>query len=158
MREWTTFSGLTFLVGPMRPLSSFMLGLTLGACNGDPGVPSVIRVGGTYQTAVSVIASDCVGQTVEQHPTTVAHVPGATALTLTHAGNSYSGTLDADGSFRTAPVSQVFDGVSYQIGITGRFSTTAIDAEVHVAAARQPPCSFTARWVGPKDGAPNTLP
>ena len=120
--------------------------------------PPVVSVGGTYQTAVTLVRSSCPGQTVEQHSTVVNHVPGATALSLTHAGSTYNGSLAADGKFTTSTVTQVFGGLSYQIGIAGRFSETAIDALVTVAAGRQPPCTFSARWAGPRSGAPNVMP
>jgi hypothetical protein len=130
------------------------------ACSSSSETPAPpeISVGGTYQTAVTLESSTCVGQTVQTHPTIVTHVPGATAVSLSHAGSSYSGTLAADGSFITPPVTQVFSGISYQISISGQFSLTAIDALVTVAAGVQPPCSFTARWAGAKSGPPNVIP
>ena len=94
----------------------------------------------------------------QQHPTVVTHTPGATALSLVHAGSTYNGTLAADGTFLTSTVTQVFDGISYDISITGEFSETAMDALVPVEAGRQPPCVFTARWAGPKNGDPNVIP
>ena len=124
----------------------------------EPDPDPVISVGGTYQTAVTMVANSCPGQTVQQHETAVSHVPGSTALFLAHAGSTYSGTLAADGAFTTAPVTQVFDGISYRISIAGQFTETAIDALVQVNAGRSPPCAFTARWAGPKIGAPNVIP
>jgi hypothetical protein len=53
---------------------------------------------------------------------------------------------------------QMFDGINYTISISGQFTETAMDALVVVGAARQPPCSFTARWAGPKSGDPNVIP
>ena len=123
-----------------------------------PDPDPVISVGGTYQTAVTMVTNTCPGQTVQQHATTVSHVPGSTALSLVHAGSTYSGTLAADGAFTTAPVTQVFDGISYRISIAGQFTETAIDALVQVNASRSPPCAFTARWAGPKNGDPNVIP
>jgi hypothetical protein len=128
------------------------------SCNDDPGPSSAISVGGTYQTAVTMVSNSCPGQTVEQHTTVVSHVPGGTTLSLTHAGSTYSGSLTADGAFSTPPVTQVFGGISYAISITGQFTETTIDALVLVEAGRQPPCSFTARWAGPKSGNPNVIP
>ena len=128
------------------------------SCGGgtDPG--SEISVGGTYQTEVTMVNNTCPGQTVQTHATTVSHAPGATDLSLTHAGSQYDGTLAADGTFTTRLVTQVFDGISYTISIAGAFTLTAMDARVTVQAGRQPPCSFTARWAGPKDGNPNVIP
>ena len=124
----------------------------------DPDPDPVIRVAGTYQTAVTMVSNDCPGQTVQQHPTVVTHAAGATALSLTHAGSTYSGSLTADGAFSTTSLTQVFDGISYVVSITGQFTETAIDALVLVEAGRQPPCAFTARWAGPKNGDPNVIP
>jgi hypothetical protein len=146
------------------PVLFLTVSVAVACGNEDPGSgpgpdpDPVISVGGTYQTVVTMVENDCPGQTVQTHPTTVNHSPGSTTLSLTHAGSTYSGTLAADGSFTTPPVTQVFDGISYVLSIAGQFSETAIDALVHVDAGRQPPCSFTARWAGPKSGNPNVIP
>ena len=144
-------------------LTLFLVAAVAAACsscndNTDPGPSPAISVGGTYQTAVTLVSNDCPGQTVEQHSTVVNHVPGGEALSLVHAGSTYSGTLTNDGAFSTPPVTQVFDGISYVISISGQFTETTIDAMVLVEAGRQPPCSFTARWAGPKSGDPNVIP
>ena len=144
------------------PLTLFLAAAVATACSScsdsDPGPTTGISVGGTYQTAVTLVSNDCPGQTVEQHSTVVNHVPGGEALSLVHAGSTYSGTLAADGAFSTTPVTQVFGGISYVISISGQFTETTIDALVLVQAGRQPPCSFTARWAGPKSGDPNVIP
>ena len=111
-----------------------------------------------FAAAVACCGNDCPGQTVQQHPTVVNHVQGGEALSLVHAGSTYGGTLTNDGAFTTSPVTQVFDGISYVISISGQFTETTIDAAVLVEAGRQPPCSFTARWAGPKSGNPNVIP
>ena len=144
-------------------LALFLVAAVAAACsscndNTDPGPTPAISVGGTYQTAVTLVSNDCPGQTVQQHPTVVNHVQGGEALSLVHAGSTYSGTLTNDGAFSTTPVTQVFDGISYVISISGQFTETTIDAMVLVEAGRQPPCSFTARWAGPKSGDPNVIP
>ena len=143
-------------------LPLFLVAAVAAACSScndsDPGPTTGISVGGTYQTAVTLVSNDCPGQTVEQHSTVVNHVPGGEALSLVHAGSTYSGTLTADGAFSTTPVTQVFGGISYVISISGQFTETTIDALVLVEAGRQPPCSFTARWAGPKSGNPNVIP
>ena len=143
-------------------LTLFLVAAVAAVCSScndsDPGPIPTISVGGTYQTAVTLVSNDCPGQTVQQHPTVVNHAPGATTLSLVHAGSTYNGTLTADGAFSTTPVTQVFDGISYVISISGQFTETTIDAMVLVEAGRQPPCSFTARWAGPKSGDPNVIP
>ena len=125
----------------------------------DPPVTPVITVGGTYQTAVTVVSSTCPGQTVQQHVTGVNHLPGGTSLSLVHAGSTYQGTIAEDGTFSTTPVTQVFAGVSFRISIAGQFSETGMDALVTVERLTEPSCSFTARWAGPKSGGtPNVIP
>jgi hypothetical protein len=124
----------------------------------DPDPDPVIRVAGVYETAVTLVSSDCPGQTVERHITLVSHVPGATALSLTHAGSTYDGSLSADGAFSTTPVTQQFDGISFVISIAGQFTETTMDALVQVQAGSQPPCAFTARWAGPKLADTNDIP
>jgi hypothetical protein len=130
-------------------------------CGGSPPVtapPPLLSVAGTYQTAVSLLQSTCVGTVVETFPTIVTHTPGASTLTVTHAGSVYTGTVSGDASFRTPPAPFVINRVTYMIDIVGQFTLTAMDATVTVQAGLQPPCQFTARWVGPKTGSPNVIP
>lgn len=135
-------------------------GFAILGCGGSSPGPTapVLSVAGTYQTAVSLLQSTCVGTVVQTFPTTVTHTPGAATLTLTHAGSVYAGTVSSDGSFRTPAAPFVISGVTYQIGIVGQFTVSAMDATTTVQAGVQPPCQFTARWVGPKSGAANVIP
>jgi hypothetical protein len=126
--------------------------------NGGSGPGALISVGGTYQTVVTMVSNTCPGQTVQTHLTVVSHTPGTHALTLTHAGSTYEGSLAPDGTFLTGTVTQFFGGIGYDISIDGAFTETAMDALVTVQAGRQPPCFFTARWAGPKEGDPNVIP
>lgn len=123
-----------------------------------PAAEDKISVGGTYQTSVSLIGSTCTGTVVQTFPTIVTHTPGATTLVLTHAGSAYPASLNSTGSFVSTPRSYEIGGSSYMIGITGQFSTTAVDAVVTVQPSVTPPCEFSARWQGPKVGGPNVLP
>lgn len=143
----------------MRAVCVMVLCLMLASCAAAPvDREGAISVGGTYQTVVSLVAATCPNPVIEQHPTTVSHVAGTSAIQLLHAGSTYNGQLSASGSFLTQTATQVFSGVAYQIDITGQFTTTAMVADVRVAAGLQPPCTFTARWSGPKAGAPNVIP
>jgi hypothetical protein len=144
--------------GRLGPVLFAAVATACSSNGGGNGPGAVISVGGTYQTAVTMVSNTCPGQTVQQHPTVVSHTPGANALSLTHAGSTYDGTLASDGTFLTSTVTQVFSGISYDISITGEFTETAMDALVTVQAGRQPPCFFTARWAGPKEGDPNVIP
>lgn len=142
----------------MRELSRLLVALSITACSANLGPAALISVGGSYQTTVTLLEATCAGQTVEQHPTAVTHTPGAKTLVVSHAGSDYPGTVTSSGAFSTPPVTQTFTGISYAIRIAGTFTRTGMDARVDVAAARQPPCSFAARWVGPKSGEPNVIP
>ena len=143
----------------MRRASSLVLAaVAVGGCSAKLDPAAVISVGGTYQTAVTLVSSTCLDQIVEQHPTVVTQTPGSSQVALTHAGSTYTGTLSANGAFTTPALTQVIGGVSYAVSITGQFGLTTIEAQVRVDAARQPPCTFTARWAGLKDGAPNVIP
>ncbi len=138
-----------------------LAGFVTVGCGGSttgPTAPPVLSVNGTYQTAVSLLQSTCVGTVVQTFPTTVTHAPGASTLTVTHAGSVYTGTVSTDASFRTPAAPFQINGVAYLIGIVGQFTVSGMDATVTVDAGLQPPCQFTARWVGPKTGVPNVIP
>ncbi len=145
------------LVVAMRSLAGLVT-VGCGGAKAGPVTPSVLSVAGTYQTAVSLLQSTCIGTVVQTFPTSVTHTPGASTLTVSHAGSVYTGTVSSDASFRTPAAPFVISGVTYQIGIVGQFTVSALDATVTVQAGVQPPCQFTARWVGPKSGAPNVIP
>jgi hypothetical protein len=149
-----------------RTLACVVLLAALAGCGGGGGgtpTPSsrVIQVAGTYPTAVTLGENSCGTVTVMPNPTVVAHTPGATRVTLTHVGTSYSGPLAADGTFTTEAVT-VRDsaGTASTIRIAGRFSATGFDAQVtvDVQPASGAACRYIVRWVGTKDGAPNVLP
>lgn len=141
-------------------IAAILAVVSVGCGGSTPGTvaPRVLRVGGTYQTAVSLLQSTCVGTVVQTFPTTVTHSPGASTLTVAHAGSVYTGTVSADATFRTPAATFQINGVEYLIGIVGQFTVSGMDATVTVAAGLRPPCEFTARWVGPKIGAPNVIP
>jgi hypothetical protein len=99
--------------------------------------------------------------TVEDAPTRVTHTPGATKLSVTHAGNAYPGTIDVTGAFATTPAIVRGNGSEFTITITGRFRRSRFDATVRVEVQQPTPprsCSYTVRWVGTKDGPPNVIP
>lgn len=141
----------------MRP-ERWVLSLlgVLGCAGSGAGKP--ISVGGSYQTAVTLIEKTCADMGIQQHPTTVEHQPGDTLLKVTHAGATYAGTLRPDGQFTGQPQTFMIGNVTYLIKLNGRFTAQAVDIRADVEAGRQPPCGISARWSGPKDGAPNVLP
>ena len=136
------------------------------SCSGNgtsdpPPVLTVLQVAGTYTTTVTLEASSCTGITVQSNPTTIAHSPGATALTVTHAGQSYSGTVDTGGHFTTTPRTIVAGGASHRLTIDGTFAVRGFDATVDVAvtyASGAAPCTYRVHWAGVKQGSDNVIP
>ncbi|HKA90046.1 MAG TPA: hypothetical protein VKE22_20440 [Haliangiales bacterium] len=122
--------------------------------------PTVLRVDGQYATAVTLQQNTCQGITVQSMPTTVAHTPGATDLTLTHAGQTYAGTVQRNGTFATVPRSVGTTQELHTITISGQFSTTGFVATVSAAVSHNGThdCDYTVGWVGTKDGEPNVIP
>ncbi len=122
--------------------------------SGPAGVPG-LSVGGTYQTQVTLLpGNSCGSVTVQDAQTTVAQTPGSGSLSLTHAGNTYPGTVDHTGHFSTP--AQLVAG-KFNISIAGQFSLTGFDATVQVDQI-SPQCSYQVHWVGTKSGSPNTFP
>lgn len=139
------------------------LAVALSGCSSDasaPLDPDVLRVAGTYATAVALRQSSCVGIVVANNPTTVSHVPDARDVTLTHAGNAYTGTVQRDGAFATSPRTVGDPAETHTLTIAGRFSTSGFEATVTADVSRNgsPACSYVVSWVGTKDGAPNIIP
>ncbi len=134
----------------------------VAACGGSSSGPAAteLRVAGTYDTAVTLQQSGCTGITVQRFVTTVAHTPGASTLTLTHNGLTYSGTVQRNGSFATTPRAVSGNGETHTLAIAGTFTTTAVDATVSAEVQRpgSANCQYTVRWAGPKQGAPNVIP
>src|SRR5688572_7367409 len=111
----------------------FAAAITIAACGGSsPSGPSPteLRVAGTYDTAVTLQQNGCTGITVQRFATTVAHVPGSSSLTITHAGNSYTGIVQRTGGFATTPKAVGGASETHTLTIAGTFTTTAIDATV----------------------------
>ena len=140
-----------------------VLAVALSGCSSDesaPLDPHVLRVAGTYATAVALGQSSCAGIVVADSPTMVSHVPDAVDVTLTHAGNAYTGTVQRDGSFATSPRAVGGPAETHTLTIAGRFSTSGFEATVTADVSRNgsPACSYVVSWVGTKDGAPNIIP
>lgn len=120
-----------------------------------------LSVGGTYDTAVTLKENSCGAVTVQPNQTTVAHKAGEGTLTVTHAGNSYPGTVSPDGSFETSPSVLGGGEASYTISIAGKFSATGFEADVKVDVKQQvdpQSCGYVVHWVGTKLGGTNELP
>ncbi|HTE56844.1 MAG TPA: hypothetical protein VK698_38585 [Kofleriaceae bacterium] len=134
-----------------------------GAFDAAPPIdadPAVLRVGGEYATEVSLGQSTCEGITVQSMPTIVGHTPGAAELTLTHAGQTYSGGVERDGAFATEPEPVGTPAELHTLTITGGFSTTGFEATVDAAVSRDGThdCDYQVNWAGTKAGEPNVIP
>jgi hypothetical protein len=146
-----------------RTVSSvFATAAVIAGCGGSSSGPSTtdLKVAGTYNTAVTLQQNGCTGITVQTFKTTVAHTPGATTLTLTHAGNTYSGTVQRTGAFVTTPKAVGGGAEIHTLTIAGTFSTTAMDATVTADVQRtgSANCQYTVKWAGPNEGGPNVIP
>jgi hypothetical protein len=124
----------------------------LAACATPTGAPpdAAGAYAGVYATAVRLERSTCTGIQVQNMPTTVTHAPDATDVTLTHAGNSYAGTLAADGSFSTTPKALGTPAETHTLTITGVFATDGFTATVHADVTRDgvAACDYDVGWIG----------
>ena len=92
------------------------------ACGGSSSDLRQLSVAGTYATGVTLLAqgNTCGAVQVQDNPTVVAHTAGAHTLSLTHAGNTYSGTVTDTGVF-TVPQTAVGGG-AFHVSIAGQFA------------------------------------
>ena len=112
---------------------------------------AALSVGGTYPTTVSLVPGQntCGSVAVHDAVTTVVHTPGAHALSLTHAGNTYTGTIEDDGRFSTEPKVVSGGGGQFTITIDGRFTPGGFTATVRVdQTVPTPACFYLVDWVG----------
>jgi hypothetical protein len=132
----------------MRRVALWMLMAGPLGCGGYSG-PSQSAVSGTYSTMVTLLdGSTCSPlPQVQDNPTMVAQSAGSAALSLTHAGTTYSGTVDSAGAF-SVPATAVGGGANV-ISIAGQFGGNGFTATAHVDQ-QQPPCQYDVRWVGTK--------
>jgi hypothetical protein len=129
----------------------------LAACNTTPArlpdgspAPEGVVVAGVYSTAVTLERSSCVGIQVRDMPTTVSQGPGATDITLSHAGNRYAGKLDPDATFATTPHAVGNPAETHTLTITGSFAADGFTATVHADVTRNgtAACSYDVGWIG----------
>jgi hypothetical protein len=93
--------------------------------------------------------------TVQDNPTLVTHDPSSATLSVSHAGQSYAGTVSPSGTFTTTPKTvDVHDGFVYTIGIAGQFGGVGFEADVTVD--RSGPvgvvCRYQVHWTGTRSG------
>lgn len=136
-----------------------------GDSTGSPGQPdaggagNLLSVGGTYDTHVVLLpGGTCAGVMVQDAATTVEHLPGSSALRLTHAGVSYSGMVDATARFETTPRTVVVSPASFRITVSGQFDLTGLEATVTVEQSSPTVCAYSVQWIGTKSGSPNVIP
>jgi hypothetical protein len=119
----------------------------VAACAHAPGAAGR-SFGGTYHTTVSLTSSNCSGVGVMDNPTTVAHTAGAATFTMTHAGQTYTGTVSRDGRFVTAPKPIVVGPVTHTLTIKGVFGAGKFTADVHADVSGSMTCKYVVHWVG----------
>lgn len=140
------------LLRRLRRLSALFGAIALAACSsGTDEDPSPIA--GTYQTAVSITSNSCTGIAVSPNPTRISHSAGATTFTLTHANNTYNGTLGANNTFTTSSKSIVAGSATHTLSIAGQFTTDAFTATVTVnvtGSGNGAPCTYVVHWDGTK--------
>jgi sugar lactone lactonase YvrE len=124
---------------------------------------AVLSVDGSYPTHVTLVAgkNTCGSVTVQDNLTAVSHSAGAHALSLTHAGNTYQGSVDDNGAFATTAKTLAIGNAQYTIVIDGVFIERGLSADVTVQVRQsvQPTsCSYVVRWSATKDGDPNSVP
>ncbi|HWS72275.1 MAG TPA: hypothetical protein VN605_09175 [Thermoanaerobaculia bacterium] len=128
-----------------------------------PARAAVLSVGGSYPTTATLIPgrNTCGAVTVQDNLTTVVHAPAAATLSLSHAGNTYSGTIDETGRFATAPATLTSGSSRFTLTIEGRFTQSGMTATVQVDVAQSASprnCTYFVGWTATKSGPPNTLP
>ena len=140
-------------------MASVLAGCGGGGTNGPSPGPAVLSVGGDYAMAVALAENGCGAVTVQPLPTRVAHAPGSTQIQLTHGPNTFQGTVDAGGAFRTTPRTFADASSSVTLQIDGRFTSGGLEALATVdQSAPSPACRYVVRWTGTKQGAPNVIP
>ena len=108
--------------------------------------------GETYWTEVTLEESSCDKVTVMPGETLITR-NGADSVTVSHANQTYAGTLSTGGEFTTSPRDLVFGTTTYTIAISGRLEGDGLAAVVTVGvreAGADQSCRYRVRWVGRK--------
>ena len=120
------------------------------ACGGasDP----VSTIAGTYTTNVTLGQNTCSNVTVQNMPTVVQHQPGSSTFTMSHSGQTYSGTLASDNSYTTTPVQVALNGNNYTIQNSGSFPQVGkLEADLRLDVVPQAggsSCFYFVHWSG----------
>ena len=130
-----------------------------GRGNPDAGGGDLLSVGGSYPTHATLLpGSTCADAAVEDATTTVTHVPGATSVTLNHAGIVHSGTVDTAGNLQTTPTTVQVSPATFRLTISGHFTLSRLEATVVVDQLAPTSCSYSVQWTATKSGSPNVIP
>ena len=153
----------------MRVLTALLLATTLGlaGCGGDDqpdaDAPSASAeptdtaepsdgadegVSGDYDTTVELLDSTCTGIEVADNETTVEQ--DGDSVTLVHAGVSYVGPLQDDGSFATGEVAVTVGADTHALAVTGTFGDDGFEAQVVAEVTGSQSCGYTVGWTGTK--------
>lgn len=145
----------------MRAMTVISVALLHAACGGESSPELPLSVGATYETAVMLESNSCGDVTVQPAPTIVTHIPGSSVLSLTHAGNTFAGTIQNNGSFATTPLVITQGTSTFTISIVGQFSALGFEAHVTVQVQQQvqpTSCQYVVRWLGTRNGGINVIP
>lgn len=122
---------------------------------------TLLQVGGTYATSVTLGQSSCPNIAVQNVATTVTHSAGSRAFSLAHADISASGSVLPDGKFTTSHVNLAIGKAMHNLAIAGRFDADGFEALVTVTVI-QPispqSCVYQLAWIGSKQGPRNSIP
>lgn len=110
---------------------------------------------GSYATHVSLIPGQntCGDVRVQDNVTSVEISPRAHSVSISHAGNTYEGSLDDFGHFSTKPRTLSGGASEYTISISGHFIQSGFEAivTVNVKQSISPStCSYKVAWEGKK--------
>lgn len=132
-----------------------------GSGGGSPTAPPppapASPIAGRYDVAVALGTNSCGAVTVQTQATSVSHTAGASRFSLVHGANTFAGTLNADMTFVTDPLTLAGgDGSTLTVRIQGRFPSQALEATVTVEVRDRPvapaTCSYVVAWTGVKTG------
>src|SRR6266850_7883019 len=112
----------------MRRILPAALTIAMLACGGSSSAPQS-PYNGTYDTTVSLLPGDtCTpAPTVQNASTIVAQNGTSPSVSLTHAGTTYAGTVNASGDF-IVNATPVTNGT---VAMTGHFAGSGFNATVN---------------------------
>ncbi len=136
----------------LRLIAAAALSMCSACSSPGPTQTTPPSFAGTYSTVVAVTENACGSVTVMDMLTFVTHDVSTGSVQLSHAGTNYQGTVKADSTFSTVPLTLTFgDGNSYRMTIAGKFATKAFDALVtldRTTIATGAMCRYVVRWIG----------